>query len=403
MLVLGINSGTSMDGVVTALIDVEEEAGSVSDTQSPPKLKVKLIGVETTPYPQGVKEELLRFSESRVVQELCNFHFYLGKVFAQSAINAMRTFGQDIEEVGIIGTHGQTIRHFPHGLKGYKYSTPSSHQLGEVDVVSAQTGVTSVGDFHGKDIALGGEGAPGIFSHCVLFRHPELTRGILNLGGIANISYLPPGTGTNNVVAFDTGPANMIIDGLMDKISGGELQYDKDGEVASKGQVYQPLLAWLMRHPFIQRKPPKSTGRQEFGRHYVEEILDRGRKTNLCDEDLIATVTRFTIESIVLNLTKFLNPMDELILSGGGARNKTILYGLTERMHGTKVTTTEEYGIPLESVEPIGIALKAYATSLGRPSSFRAVTGAKRDSIAGKISPILGKFQIYPKNPRRNM
>ena len=396
MLIGGLNSGTSMDGVVFTLVEVKEVPKN--NTSSRPDLNVKLIGMQEIPYPDGIKEELLRFEESKIVQELCNFHFYLGEIFAQSAIKAMKKLGQDLDKVTIIGSHGQTIGHFPNGLKGYKFSTPSTNQIGEQDIVAACTGITTVGDFHCKDIALGGEAAPDTYMEYCLFRHKDLNRGVLNLGGIANITYLPHDVGFDSLRAFDTGPANMIIDALIEITSGGKVSYDEDGRVASRGKVNQPLLKWMMSHPFIGKKPPKSTGREEFGRHFAQEIFNRGRDAKLSAEDLIATATRFTIESIAFNIKNFLPPMDELILSGGGAKNKTIVKGLSESLREIKVTTTEEYNIPVEARESIGFALMAYETLKGRTTWPSSVTGAKRDSIAGKISLIFGKTAELFKN-----
>jgi len=374
-----------MDGITTVLIDVED-ASSGDNTGIDPVLQVKIVGLKTIPYPEEVKAELLRFSESRAIHELCNFSFYLGRLFAQNILTSIKEFGRDVGEIQMVASHGQTIRHFPHGLDGYAFSHPSTMQIGELDIIAAETGVNSVGSFHAKDIALGGEGAPATYAHCVLFRHPTLRRGVLNLGGIANITYLPPGVGTDHVLAFDTGPACMIIDALMEETTQGKLLYDHNGECASSGQVDQPLLEWLMNHPYVLKEPPKSTGRQEFGGHFSTKVLNRARAAAISDEDLIATVTQFSVDSIVGNLKKFVPTMDELILTGGGAQNETIARALAQSLEGTTVTTTVEHGIPLEATEAMTWALMSYATAKGRSSNVPSVTGAKREVVMGKVS-----------------
>jgi len=236
-------------------------------------------------------------------------------------------------------------------------------------------------------MAAGGEGAPLIpYVDYVLFASPEKRRVLLNIGGIANVTYLPAGADLGEIKAFDTGPGNMVIDQIVQKLSGGKLAYDVSGAMAAKGEINESLLKELMEHPFIKRKPPKSTGREEFGEPFAIWLLEEARERGLGLEDLVATVTAFTVESIVENCRRFLGPFEELIASGGGARNLTIMRWLAERLPGVKVTTTEEYGIPVQAKEAVGFAVLAYQALKKRPNNVPAATGAKNHVVMGKIA-----------------
>ncbi|HIE48035.1 TPA: anhydro-N-acetylmuramic acid kinase, partial [Candidatus Bipolaricaulota bacterium] len=295
---------------------------------------------------------------------------------------------QATSDIDLIGSHGQTVCHLPGGFKATgSFSQPSTLQIGEINVIAERTGITTVGDFRPADIAAKGEGAPLIpYVDWVLFSSPERSRVLLNIGGIANVTYIPAGAGLDEIMAFDTGPGNMVIDRLVQKLSGGKLAYDVNGDMAARGEIDESLLKELMEHPFINRKPPKSTGREEFGDKFSTEILAKAQKKGLNAESLIATVTAFTIESIVKNCRMFLGKFDELIVSGGGARNLTIMRWLAERLRDVKVTTTQEYGIPVEAKEALGFAVLAYQTLKRRPNNVPAATGARRAVVLGKIA-----------------
>ena len=369
-------SGTSMDGVTAALAKIED----IPEVQehARPRLKVRLLTYETYPYPLAVREHLLELCEAGSTRKLCTMNFQLGEIFAAAALKIIEKAGKKPSDIGIIGSHGQTVCHLPR---------QGTLQIGEPAVIAERTGITTVGDFRPRDIAAGGEGAPLIpYVDYVLFSSPKISRVLLNIGGIANVTYLPAGTGLEEIKAFDTGPGNMLLDGVMQRLTKGELSYDKDGALASKGRVYSDLLAELMRHPFIRKAPPKSTGREEFGNAFLDKILDIAQQKGLSTEDLLATLTAFTVESIVENCRLFLGEFTELIASGGGAKNRALMRGLGERLVGVKVTTTQEYGIPVEAKEALGFAILAYQTLNHRPNNVPAATGAKRAVVLGKIT-----------------
>jgi len=384
MLVVGLMSGTSLDGITAALVEIEEAGEGFPER---PKLRVKLLAHHTRPYPREVREELLALSTAGHVSELANMDLFLGELFAEAALAVVAKAGRDISEVGLIGSHGQTICHFPGGLADYPFRRPCTLQIGEIDVIAARTGVTTVGDFRPKDMAVGGQGAPLIsYVDYQLFWHPALHRVLLNIGGIANVTYIPAGAPLEGIKAFDTGPGNMVIDGLVRRISNGQLHYDEGGAMAARGRVHPPLLQLLLDHPFITKEPPKTTGREEFGDEFVEEVMAQGRSMGLNDEDLVATVTAFTAEAIAVNCRRFLGPVDEVIVSGGGAYNRTLMERLAAQFPGIKVTTTQEYGIPVEAKEAVGFAVLAYQALHRRPNNAPSATGARRPVVMGKIS-----------------
>jgi len=384
MLVVGLMSGTSLDGITAALVDIEEERSSLT---SLPRLRVKLLASETFAFPDGVKDELLHLSEAGAVPQLCSMNCFLGGIFAQAVLDIIAKAGCDRSEIDLIGSHGQTICHAPHGSGGSAFPRPFTLQIGEIDVIAAQTGITTVGDFRPKDIAVGGEGAPLIpYADYHLFAHHAIDRVLLNIGGIANVTHIPAGAALDRVVAFDTGPGNMLIDGFMHRISNGELSYDRDGELAAGGTIDASILERLLEHPFVMKRPPKSTGREEFGGRFLREVIAQARVRRLTDEDLLATLTAFTVESITVNCRSFLGAFAELIVSGGGALNKTIMRGLAERLAGIRVTTTQEYGLPVEAKEAVGFAILAYQTLRRRPNNVPTATGAGRPVVMGKIS-----------------
>jgi len=365
-----------MDGVTAALTEIEDIPEMQEHTR--PRLKVQLLTYETYPYPLALREHLLQLCEAGSIRELCIMNFHLGEIFAEAALKVIKKAGKKPSDIGVIGSHGQTVCHLPR---------QGTLQIGEPAVIAECTGITTVGDFRPRDIAAGGEGAPLIpYVDYVLFSNPKISRVLLNIGGIANVTYLPAGTGLEGIKAFDTGPGNMLLDGVVQRLTKGEFSYDKDGALAAKGRVHSDLLTELMRQPFIQKEPPKSTGREEFGNVFLDKIFDIAQKKGLSMEDLLATLTAFTVESIVENCRLFLGEFTELIASGGGAKNCTLMRGLRERLVGIKVTTTQEYGIPVQAKEALGFAILAYQTMNRRSNNVPAATGAKRPVVLGKIS-----------------
>jgi anhydro-N-acetylmuramic acid kinase len=279
----------------------------------------------------------------------------------------------------------------------------STLQIGEPSVIAERTGVTTVADFRPRDMAAGGEGAPLTpHLHALLFRHPRRDRIVLNLGGIANLTYLPKGRGLRGILACDTGPGNVLIDGVMARLTGGALRSDHGGKVAASGRVEPSLLRWLMTHPFLMRRAPKSTGRETFGPALIDALLRRaaalrdgltassGRARGLAEEDLVATVTAFTAKSVALHVGRDLPrgaASSELILCGGGAENPTLVKHLQDALPHCRLLTADEAGFPGRAIEASAFALLAYLTAHGQPGNLPPITGAARRAVLGKIVP----------------
>jgi anhydro-N-acetylmuramic acid kinase len=377
--VVGLMSGTSADGIDAALVEI-----SGRDPLAP---VVRVVCYQLHPYPAQVREQVLRLSNfSAPVGEVCHLSYRLGGLFAEAARRVIAAAGLRPEEVDLIASHGQTIYHGPGG------DPPATLQIAEPAVIAERTGRMVVADFRPADIAAGGQGAPLVpFADFLLFRHSQKSRAIQNIGGIANVTYLPAGGGAEAVVAFDTGPGNMLLDGAARALTGAG--QDTDGELAAAGRVHRPLLEWLLRHPFLALPPPRSAGREEFGRTYLNEALERA--AGLAPADVMATLTAFTVESIAVAYRAFLlprGPIDEVIVGGGGARNPVLLAELrtaVRRVCGpaTRVVTHEEVGLNSEAKEAVAFAILGHAALLGQPANLPAATGAKHPAVLGKIIP----------------
>ncbi len=371
-----------MDGITAALAEICDRGPLGEDVH------VQLIAYETAPFSKELRQRLMALAESGTVSELCSMNFYLGELFAEAALRVIERAGKRPSDVKLIGSHGQTVCHLPRGLEALgEFSRPSTLQIGEIDVIAERTGITTVGDFRPKDMAAGGEGAPLIpYLDWQLFRSDERHRVLLNLGGIANLTYLPAGASLDDVQAFDVGPGNMLIDGAVRALTQQELLYDPEGQLAAQGRVSEELLQILLQHPFIRQVPPKTTGREDFGERFLARVLAEAHELGLSMYDTLATVTAFTAEAVAINCQTFLGSIDELIVSGGGARNLTLLRLLDERLPNVSITTTDAYGIPVEAKEALGFALLAYQAFHQRSNNVPRATGAKRPVIMGKIS-----------------
>ncbi len=378
MRVIGLMSGTSLDGIDAALVNIEEERDQI---------KIDLLALESVAYTEELRSKLkyLLPPNEGGIEELAYLHFYLGQKLAEAALRVMRKAHLASSEVDLIGSHGQTICNLPQGKD--EFSPHSRLQIGDISVIAAQTGITTVGDFRPADVAAGGEGAPLIpYFDYHAFKSVSKTRAIINIGGIANVTYLPAGAKLDDVQGFDTGPGNMVIDAVVRLLHDNGEGFDRDGRLASKGTPCDPLLKGLMSHPFIQKNPPKSAGREEFGEEFLNRVIEGSRNYNLSNSDVIATITAFTAEAIAYNCKHFLGPVDEVIVGGGGAFNKTLLDMIRERFLHAEVTTTDEHGIPAKAREAMGFALLAYQAFHGKPNNVPSVTGAKRSVVMGKIA-----------------
>ena len=385
MKVIGLMSGTSADGIDAALLEI-------GPGKTLPRLR--LLQFMVHPFPNGLRERILRAADVRRggAGELCQLNAYLGELFAKAARTVARRAGVPMKTVALIGSHGQTIAHLPDPTTKDGVSVRSTLQIGEPSVIAERTGVTTVADFRPRDLAAGGEGAPLTpYLHALLFRHPRRGRIVLNLGGIANLTFLPKGRGLRGVLAFDTGPGNVLIDGLMARLTGGALGSDLDGQIAASGRVDSRLLRWLMAHPYLRRQPPKSTGRDSFGPSMIDALLRRAAPRRTAEEDLVTTITAFTAESVALHIRRDL-PRDggtalELIACGGGARNPTLVKRLQETLPECRLLMADEAGFPGRAIEAAAFALLAYLTANGLPGNLPSVTGATHHAVLGKIVP----------------
>jgi anhydro-N-acetylmuramic acid kinase len=390
MKVVGLMSGTSMDGIDAALVEIGERGTARAGADAS---GVRLLSFRCDPYPRTLRSRLLALAggEPRSVAELCHLNVYLGELLARSVIRLLDEAGVRPEEIMLVGSHGQTVHHLPKPRREGGFAIRSTLQIGEPSVIAERTGITTVADFRHRDMAAGGEGAPLTpFAHDRLFRHPKISRGILNIGGIGNLTYLAPGEVGKDLLAFDTGPGNLLIDGLVRHLSSGRRQMDRGGRLAARGMIHAGLLSRWMAHPFFRRPPPKSTGREEFGLPFLKKALADARRVRLSDSDLAATLTALTAQAVIQSVRRFilpLGPMEELIVGGGGRFNPVLLERLAQGLGPVRIRTFEDLGCPSRAFEAMAFALLACESYCGRASNVPSVTGARRPVVLGKIVP----------------
>jgi anhydro-N-acetylmuramic acid kinase len=378
-LVIGLMSGTSADGVDVAVVRIN---GSGKDT------KLNIIGWRTFPFRADIKDLILKNSHPKTAQldEICRLNFLIAKIYVDSIFKTLEELKIDISEVDLIGTHGQTIQHLPKEVEFYGHRIRATLQIGEPSVIAKLTGIVTVGNFRYGDIALGGEGAPLVpYFDYIIFSSDEANRCLLNIGGIANFTVIKKGGDVEEIMAFDTGPGNMVINSLTRKFFNYE--FDRDGKIAFEGRVSDKLLMKMAEHPYIFKQPPKSTGREEFGAEFVEWIMDEAGKLSLKPEDIIATASEFTAYAVYKNYELFVRPKikaDEVIVSGGGAYNKFILNSL-RKYFNIPVRLSDEFGIPVDAKEAICFAVLANETIAGNPTNVKSVTGARERTILGSV------------------
>jgi len=378
MRVAGLMSGTSADGVDVAIVDIAER-------------KVHLRAFEMFSYPPALRAEILRLCrpESARLDNICHYNFVLGEVFADALVKLCSKSGISLGSIDVIGSHGQTIYHSPRARRYSRRAIRSTLQIGEPSVIAQRTGVTTVADFRPRDIAAGGQGAPLVpYADHVLFGHKRLSRAVQNIGGIANVTFLQGGCKSDEILAFDTGPGNMVIDGIIRLATDGKQNFDWGGKMATRGIVDNKLLGEMLRHPFLRRRPPKSTGREEFGAAFAERIYRRGGRKGTSDADIVATVTAFTAQSIAQAYRRFLPAMpDEMILCGGGAHNSTLVEMLRGELAEVKMLSTGDFGINVDAKEAVSFAILAWATIQGMANNVPGATGAEQPVVLGKIVP----------------
>lgn len=377
MRVMGLMSGTSADGVDAALVELYG---------APPNLEWQILGHTAIAFPAPLRERILTSSNPNTssVDKLCALNFALGEFYAEVVIRAAADAGFALNQIDLIGSHGQTVWHAPAGPEA------STLQIGEAAVIAEKTGIPVISNFRPRDIAAGGQGAPLVsYVDSLIFRHDTQYRALQNIGGIGNVTFLPPRCMPNEpVIAFDTGPGNMLIDDAAARISAGHLTFDVDGKIAAAGKVHHGLLDELLGDPYFQKPPPKTTGREYFGKEFADHFWETAQSLKMSDEDSLATLTQLTASSIAWAYQTHLPGLpDEIILSGGGARNKTLLRMLSGQLPSSTIILIDDLGVTSEQKEAFAFAILAYETWHRRPGNLPEATGADHPAILGNITP----------------
>jgi anhydro-N-acetylmuramic acid kinase len=388
MIVAGVMSGTSADGINVALVRLPARGRG--------RPRYTLLAHEEYPFPAPVRRAILEMMNAELarVADLARLNFLLGELYAEAVAKTARKHRAKLD---LVGCHGQTLYHQGVAEQYLGRKLAATWQTGEGAVIAARLRVPVVSDFRPADIAAGGKGAPLVpFLDCLLYRDQRTgrmaqNRIAQNLGGIANLTAIPAGASLRQVIAFDTGPGNMVIDGVMEKLFGK--RYDRDGKVAASGRVLNGIITQLLRARFFRQKPPRTAGREEFGREYV------GRLLQICHgaskPDVVATATALTARSIADAIQRFVVPRfgagrrdHQMIFSGGGAKNPTLMAMLRKEVTplGIGLHFSDEFDLPTQAKEAVAFALLAHETWHRRPSNVPSATGARRAAILGKIS-----------------
>jgi anhydro-N-acetylmuramic acid kinase len=388
MIVAGVMSGTSADGINVALVRMSED----STRQQLPRYT--LLAHAEFSFPASVRRTILAMMNAELarVADLARLNFLLGELYAEAVAKTAR---KHRVKVDLVGCHGQTLYHQGAAAQFLGRKLAVTWQTGEGAITATRLGVPVVSDFRPADMAAGGKGAPLVpFLDYSLYRDVRIGRIAQNIGGIANLTAIPAGAALGDVVAFDTGPGNMLIDAVMEELFGK--RYDRDGKVAASGQALEGVIAQLLRAKFFREKPPRTAGREEFGREYAVRFLQICRGASKLD--VVATATALTTRSIAdavrhfvlprFKISRVPNKIAEMIVSGGGAKNPTLTAMLRDEIAalGISLRFSDEFGVPAEAKESVAFALLAYETWHRRPSNVPSATGAKRPAILGKIS-----------------
>src|ERR1700674_4501122 len=386
MIVAGVMSGPSADGINVALVPLP--------TRGRGRPRYTLLAHAEYPFPPPVRRAILEMMNAELarVSDLARMNFLLGELYAEAVAKTARRHRMKLD---LVGCHGQTLYHQGVAQRFLGRKLAVTWQTGEGAVIAARVGVPVVSDFRPADMAAGGKGAPLVpFLDYFLYRDQHVARIAQNIGGIANLTAIPAGASLHQVLAFDTGPGNMVIDAVMEELFGK--RYDRDGKVAASGRVLNGVVAKLVRATFFRQKPPRTAGREEFGREYAGRFLQTCRGAT--KPDVVATATALTARSIADAVTRFVLPQfgarrkrvgqTIMIVSGGGAKNPTLMAMLRDALtpSGIKLHFSDEFGVPAEAKEAVAFALLAHETWHRRPSNVPSATGAKRAAILGKIS-----------------
>ncbi|MBP1357702.1 MAG: anhydro-N-acetylmuramic acid kinase [Sulfolobus sp.] len=383
-IAVGLMSGTSADGVDVVVVEL------IKDPERGVRLN-RTICSHVFEYPNEIKKYIFEVFEKGSTKDVALLNFVLGEVFGIATNKGIDDCGLNRNEVDFVSSHGQTVYHIPQLLKINGISTRATLQIGEISVIAEKTGLITVGDFRVRDVASGGQGAPIVsYVDYIFFKDPKLTRLVQNIVGISNVTVIPANARVEDIYGFDTGPGNMMVDAAVRIITNGKMEFDYNGEIAYSGDVKEELLSYLLSNPYIKLPPPKTTGRETFGEHYTRELVKEWLGKGYRPEDIVTTLTEFTVRSILLNYKLFIfsrYKVDEVIVGGEGSFNKYIMNRLKEELGklGVKVSTHEDYGISSKFKEAIAMAILGNETIEGRPNNVPNVTGAYKRVIMGKV------------------
>ena len=380
-LVIGLMSGTSADGIDAALTRI---SGCGTETRA------ELLGFLFTPFPPEVREKVLHVAGGGEANaaEFCRLKTLLGRLYGEACLALCRQEGIAPEQVDLVGSHGQTVWHIPQPEDYLGRTLTGTLQIGEDALIAQAVGCPVVGDFRVRDMAAGGQGAPLVpYTEWLLYREEGRAVALQNIGGIGNVTILPAGCALEEVTAFDTGPGNMVMDALVRRLTGGERTYDGGGRLAAAGRVSRPLLAWMLADPYLEKAPPKTTGRELYGEGYVRRLLAEAERLGVDLQDALATATRFTAETVAVGLERFAPARPErLVVGGGGSWNETLLVHLRDCLPGCQVVTNEDLGRNSDAKEAVAFAVLANEAVFGVCNNAPAATGASRPVVMGKLS-----------------
>ncbi|MFZ0663122.1 MAG: anhydro-N-acetylmuramic acid kinase [Acidobacteriaceae bacterium] len=386
MIVAGVMSGTSADGIDVALVHITVRIASAAAAP-----KITLIAHHATAYSPALRKAVLAAMNAphTSTAELARLNWRLGIAYAEAIRAALRKYPVKLD---LVGCHGQTIYHQAQPAAYAGRLIACTWQIGEPALIASEIGVPIVSNFRPADMAAGGQGAPLVpLLDFVLFAHAKRARILQNIGGIGNLTAIPVGASADRLVAFDTGPGNMVIDALTAQLF--RKKYDRDGGIAAHGQVLKTVIQSVLREPYFRKGPPKSAGREEFGTAFTADFLSACKKAGGNSEDTVATATALTAESIALACDRFVQPLlrkapADFIVSGGGSRNKTLMSMLRARLEprGYTMMASDAAGIPSQAKEAVAFALLAWQTWHRRAGNIPAATGASRPAILGEIT-----------------
>jgi anhydro-N-acetylmuramic acid kinase len=372
MRVAGIMSGTSLDGIDVAIVDIRGK-------------KIEPVAFHTVPYPKAVRAAILGVSNTMThTSAIARLHFLLGELYAEAVRETCRRRRIPLGSISLCGLHGQTIFHEGAPVNYLGRRVASTMQIGDAAVLAERTGLRVISNFRERDIAAGGRGAPLVpLVDYLLFRHRRTGRVALNIGGIANITVIPAGASREDVIAFDTGPGNMVIDALVSRMTEGRQTCDRDGRIARRAKIHEPLLKSMLSDPYFKLRPPKSAGREQFGQEYSSGLI----ATGVALPDLIATATELTAQSIASAVTSHASTAREIIASGGGVHNRWLMRRLRQLLPAFELGTSADHGVHPDAKEAIAFAVLAHEFVSKRPGNLPSATGARRAVLLGRATP----------------